>query len=161
MISEVDKFIVERAPWKLAKSKDDNAQDLLDDTLYTAAESLRIVTALISPVIPHAAQKIWSQLGMLEPVDSVKLADLRRDPRLALHSASEDPPKDDPREWVGDAKIAGRAVEVPEADRHSEPAPRFRVDVDEVVLMRVGRPADHLVIESWHEGRGLQRRERR
>jgi len=77
MISEVDKFIVDRAPWKLAKSKEDNAQDLLDDTLYTAAESLRIVTALLSPVIPHAAQKIWSRLGMLEPVDSVKFADLQ------------------------------------------------------------------------------------
>ncbi|MEP6536806.1 MAG: methionine--tRNA ligase [Bryobacteraceae bacterium] len=77
MISEVDKFIVERAPWKLAKSKDEGAQDQLDDTLYIAAESLRIVTALISPVIPHAAQKIWSQLGMLEPVDSVKFADLK------------------------------------------------------------------------------------
>jgi methionyl-tRNA synthetase len=77
MISGVDKFIVERAPWKLAKSSDDGAQDKLDDTLYTAAETLRIVTALISPVIPHAAQKIWSQLGMLEPVDSVKFANLK------------------------------------------------------------------------------------
>ena len=98
-------------------------------------------------------------MGMMP--GSVKLADLRRDARLALHSASEDPPKDDPSEWVGDAKIAGRAVEVPDVDRDSEPAPRFRVDIDEVVLIRVGRPADHLVIESWHEGRGLQRRERR
>jgi methionyl-tRNA synthetase len=77
MISEVDKFIVERAPWKLAKSSEDGAQDKLDDTLYTAAETLRIVTALIFPVIPHAAQKIWSQLGMLEPVESVKFADLK------------------------------------------------------------------------------------
>ena len=77
MISGVDKFIVERAPWKLAKSSDEGAQDKLDDTLYTAAETLRIVTALISPVIPHAAQKIWSQLGMQEPVDSLKFADLK------------------------------------------------------------------------------------
>ena len=77
MISDVDKFIVERAPWKLAKSNEDGAQDKLDDTLFTAAETLRIVTALISPVMPHAAQKIWSQLGMLEPVSSVKFADLK------------------------------------------------------------------------------------
>jgi hypothetical protein len=92
---------------------------------------------------------------------SVKLADLRRDPRLALHSASEDPPKDDPSEWVGDAKISGRAVEVPDVERPSEAGHRFRVEVDELVLIRVGRPADHLVIESWHEGRGLRRRERK
>jgi methionyl-tRNA synthetase len=77
LISDVDKFIVERAPWKLAKSTDDGAQDKLDDTLYTAAESLRIITALLAPVMPQAAQKIWSQLGMLEPVESVKLADLK------------------------------------------------------------------------------------
>jgi methionyl-tRNA synthetase len=77
LISDVDKFIVERAPWKLAKSTDDGAQDKLDDTLYTAAESLRIITALLAPVMPHAAQKIWRQLGMLEPVESVKLADLK------------------------------------------------------------------------------------
>ena len=39
----------------------------LDDTLYTAAEALRIVTALLSPVLPESAPKIWAQLGMPEP----------------------------------------------------------------------------------------------
>ncbi|MGI8826717.1 MAG: response regulator [Chloroflexota bacterium] len=38
---------------------------------------------------------------------------------------------------------------------------RFRINITEVVLTRVGEPADHLVIESWHDGRGFQRRERR
>jgi hypothetical protein len=79
--------------------------------------------------------------------------DLRRYPRLALHSHTVDPPDDDPRSWCGDAKIAGIAVEVS--------AERFRVDITEVVLTKVGSPADHLVIESWHPGRGLERRERR
>lgn len=98
-------------------------------------------------------------MGMMP--GSVKVADLRRDPRLALHSGSEDPPKDNPGEWIGDAKIAGRAVEVTDGGRPSESAHRFRVDVDEVVLIRVGQPADHLEIESWHEGRGYQRRVRK
>ena len=98
-------------------------------------------------------------LGMMP--GSVKLADLRRDPRLALHSGSEDPPKDNPSEWIGDAKIAGRVVEVPDLERPLESAHHFRVDIDEVVLIRVGEPADHLVIESWHEGRGYQRRDRK
>jgi nitroimidazol reductase NimA-like FMN-containing flavoprotein (pyridoxamine 5'-phosphate oxidase superfamily) len=87
---------------------------------------------------------------------SVKLDDLQRDPRVAFHSTSEDPPADDPASWAGDAKIAGRAVEVPEQEFK-----KFRIDITEVVLIRVGRPADHLVIESWHPGRGLVRRERR
>jgi hypothetical protein len=87
---------------------------------------------------------------------SVKFGDLQRDARVAFHSASEDPPAGDPASWTGDAKIAGRAVEVPEKEFK-----KFRIDITEVVLIRVGRPADHLVVESWHPGGGLVRRERR
>ncbi len=75
LISTVDKFIVERAPWKLVKG-DEEAQKLLDDTLYTSAESLRIVTALLSAVIPQSAEKIWSQLGFAGPVSEIHTRDL-------------------------------------------------------------------------------------
>lgn len=89
---------------------------------------------------------------------AVKALDLQRDPRFAIHSGSADPP-----EWRGDAKIAGRADEITEPDtvaRINEGAPGgrshlFRLDVTEVVVVRLGDPADHLVIDSWHEGRGL------
>ncbi len=91
-------------------------------------------------------------MGMMP--DSMKLKDVQRDPRVAVHSASDDPPKDDPSEWRGDAKISGLAVK-------SRRSGRIRIDIKEVVLTRVGKPADHLVIESWHEGRGMHRRERR
>ena len=98
---------------------------------------------------------VW--LGMMP--DSLKVRDLRRDPRLALHSASEDPPSDSPSAWMGDAKIAGRAVE--STARQSDPsAVRFRIDIDEVVLITIGQPADHLLIESWHPARGLRRQKR-
>ena len=33
-------------------------------TLYTAAEALRIATALLCPVLPQSTPKIWAQLGM-------------------------------------------------------------------------------------------------
>ncbi len=75
LISWADGYIVEQAPWKLAK--DPNAQERLDETLYTAAETLRIVTALVYPVIPQSAAKIWEQLGMAQPIESVRLADLK------------------------------------------------------------------------------------
>ncbi|MDP9397594.1 MAG: pyridoxamine 5'-phosphate oxidase family protein [Actinomycetota bacterium] len=101
---------------------------------------------------------------------SVKFLDLRRDPRLALHSASEDP-----EIWTGDAKVGGRAVAVTDAGalaafagagQGSEaPSPGsfelFRVELSEAVLVQLGDPADHLVIESWHDGTGLRRVERR
>ncbi len=47
-------------------------------------------------------------LGMMP--DSRKLADLRRDPRLAIHSPTDDPPAERPSAWKGEAKISGRAT---------------------------------------------------
>jgi hypothetical protein len=83
-----------------------------------------------------------------------KAADLRRDPRFALHSATYDPPENE-AEWEGDAKVAGRAVLTDTGD-----ADAFRADVTEVVLTRLNEAADRLVVESWHEGRGVRRVER-
>lgn len=100
--------------------------------------------------------EVW--LGMMP--DSLKVQDLRRDPRLALHSASEDPPPDSPSAWMGDAKIAGRAVESTAPQGSDPSAARFRIDIDEVVLITIGQPADHLLIESWHPARGLRRQKR-
>ena len=98
---------------------------------------------------------------------SRKALDLRRDPRFALHSGSIDPPH-----WTGDAKVAGRVEEVSDPTRVEAvmeamggggegPAHLFRAEVAEVVVVRLPDSRDHLVVESWHEGRGLQRLERR
>jgi Pyridoxamine 5'-phosphate oxidase len=108
--------------------------------------------------------ELW--LGMMP--GSRKALDLRRDPRLALHSASLDPP-DDPTAWAGDAKLSGRAVEVDDPDvlrklgAGDDPgsAHLFRVDITELVHTRVGDPADHLVIDLWQEGRGVRSMQRR
>ena len=75
-ISVIDKFIVERAPWKLAKSAEANAPKLLDETLYTAAEALRMVCAALYPVLPETTARMWAQLGMPHPLDEVRLKDL-------------------------------------------------------------------------------------
>ena len=84
--------------------------------------------------------ELW--LGMMP--GSRKALDLRRDSRMALHSASVDPP-DDPAAWPGDAKLSGRAVDVEDPE----------------LLRKLGDPADHLVIDLWQEGKGLSRRQRR
>jgi hypothetical protein len=112
--------------------------------------------------------ELW--LGMMP--NSRKGQDLRRDPRLALHSGSPDPDDSNPSAWVGDAKLAGHAafVEDPaakerfageQAQMPPGPFDLFRVDITELTLIRVGNPADHLVIETWREGRGVSRVERR
>jgi methionyl-tRNA synthetase len=77
LISAVDKFIVEHAPWKLARQTDEESRARLDNTLYTSAEALRIAAALLYPVLPESTPKIWSQLGMGEPIESVRFDGLR------------------------------------------------------------------------------------
>lgn len=100
---------------------------------------------------------------------SRKCLDLRRDPRFAIHTSSVDPPA-----WPGDARMSGSVQEVVdeaqfeavmrasgEGEAEPEPAHLFRAELEEVVLTRLGEPADHLVIELWRPGRGVRRTERR
>lgn len=101
-----------------------------------------------SPRISGIETQIGEQVTFGSMAASRKLADLKRDPRLALHSPSVDPPEDDPGAWVGEAKISGRAVPTEDG---------FRVDITEVALTYLD---GGLVIESWHPGRGHVRRVR-
>jgi hypothetical protein len=95
---------------------------------------------------------------------AVKALDLIRDPRYALHSGSADP--DDG--WQGDAKVAGRAEELDEdelarvfPERESrEPMHSFRLLISELVVVGLDEPREHMVIDSWHEGRGVSTRKR-
>ncbi|HEU0139899.1 MAG TPA: methionine--tRNA ligase [Bryobacteraceae bacterium] len=76
LLSVVDRFIVEKAPWVLAKKEDEASQAVLNETLYTAAEVLRIATVLLAPVLPESAARIWRQLGMTQPLEEVRFAGL-------------------------------------------------------------------------------------
>lgn len=89
-----------------------------------------------------------------------KALDLRRDARMALHTASPDADESDPSAWPGDAKLAGRAVEVTDPEVLSrfelpgDGSHLFRVDIDEVVWTHVD--GQLMVIDMWHAGRGLR-----
>jgi hypothetical protein len=88
-----------------------------------------------------------------------KGADLRRDPRFALHSATVDPVEGSEAQWPGEAKISGRAIaagpitEGPDGDR-------FRADIAEVVHTHLNEEATLLVVEWWTPAQGLRRIER-
>jgi hypothetical protein len=99
-------------------------------------------------------------LGMM--AGSRKLADVRRDPRVALHSPTlEPPPHAEIATWIGDAKLAGSLAEIaPPEGTPFEDAGFFRLDITEAVLTYVGDPADHLVIETWHAGHGWRTQKR-
>ncbi|MGA7315273.1 MAG: methionine--tRNA ligase, partial [Silvibacterium sp.] len=65
MVAAVDGYLTASAPWKQPESISEEQQRAFRATvLYTAAESIRIITALVYPVIPDAAAKVWTQLGL-------------------------------------------------------------------------------------------------
>jgi Pyridoxamine 5'-phosphate oxidase len=93
-----------------------------------------------------------------------KGADLKRDPRFALHGPTFHPEEGKERDWPGEAKIAGRATPagpVRTGDASELPdGELFVADITEVVITRLNAEATKLVVESWTRERGLQRFER-
>jgi len=116
----------------------------------------------ISPVEPAIGDgRLW--IGSMP--GSTKSADLRRDPRCCLHSATEDKDVKD-----GDAKLWGRAVDVTDADERRafaaavreatgndvEEMPGgfdlFRLDLTAASGLRLGDDGQHLRITAWRAG---------
>jgi methionyl-tRNA synthetase len=64
LIQQTDSFISANTPWKLAKSTSETDRAMLGDILYQATESIRIITALLYPILPYATAKVWAQLGL-------------------------------------------------------------------------------------------------
>jgi methionyl-tRNA synthetase len=64
LIGAVNKYLVEQEPWIVAEKEDEESRARLATILYTAAEALRVVTALAHPVAPESTGRIWNQLGL-------------------------------------------------------------------------------------------------
>jgi hypothetical protein len=84
-----------------------------------------------------------------------KGADLRRDPRFALHGPVYHPVTGEEAKWPGEAKIAGRAAPAGGGGEDAD-SDSFVADISEVVIIRLNPEATLLVIESWTPGRGLR-----
>ena len=139
------------------------ARDFLDAHVHKILATLRRDGSprISGTEVVFADGELW--MGSMW--QAMKALDLRRNPRFALHSGSADPPA-----WTGDAKLAGRVEEITDPERkaagigaHTSPGPShlFRADVTELVVVRLVEPTDHIVVESWHAGRGVTRQERR
>lgn len=74
-IGRANKYIDETAPWALAKDPPKKAE--LAAVLYHLAESLRIISGLISPFLPQTAPKIRQQLGCVDALAAPSLDDLK------------------------------------------------------------------------------------
>jgi methionyl-tRNA synthetase len=65
LVAETDGYLTANAPWK--KPADRSGEDhaaLQARVLANAAEAIRIITALVYPILPVSAAKVWQQLGL-------------------------------------------------------------------------------------------------
>ncbi len=76
LVGAVNKYLVDEEPWIVAEKEGEENKARLATILYTAAEALRIVTALAHPVLPESTAKIWAQLGLGE-ISKFNLAELK------------------------------------------------------------------------------------
>ena len=75
-IAKTDGDLSVATPWKLAKNEDAESRSRLANVLYDAAESIRIITALLHPVLPYATAKVWAQLGLGDIEESARKGEL-------------------------------------------------------------------------------------
>lgn len=62
LVRKANQYLEERQPWKLAKQPE--AQGLLDETLWSAAEATRLIAIYLAPFLPETSDRILAQLGL-------------------------------------------------------------------------------------------------
>jgi methionyl-tRNA synthetase len=73
LVAETDGYLTANAPWKKPTDRSEADHTALQArVLATAAEAIRIITALAYPIVPDAAAKVWRQLGQGELADAAK-----------------------------------------------------------------------------------------
>jgi methionyl-tRNA synthetase len=75
VIAAADKYLTEEKPWALDNSPEEEARQ--GTILWTAAELLRVVSALAHPVLPDSTTKIWKLLGQPGSLNALELDGLR------------------------------------------------------------------------------------
>jgi methionyl-tRNA synthetase len=79
LVAETDGYLTANAPWKRPADRSEADHALLQArVLATAAESIRVLTALVYPILPESASKVWRQLGQGEIADAAKQAFLTK-----------------------------------------------------------------------------------
>ncbi|GAA5008397.1 methionine--tRNA ligase [Kitasatospora paranensis] len=70
-VKQVNGYLTEQEPWKVAKDTSEEGQARLATILYTAAEALRATAVLLNPLMPATAQKLWDSLGAEAPLGAL------------------------------------------------------------------------------------------
>jgi methionyl-tRNA synthetase len=75
LVAETDGYLTANAPWKRPADRAEADHVALQArVLATAAEAIRIITALVYPILPDSAAKVWRQLGLGEIQEAAKQA---------------------------------------------------------------------------------------
>ena len=73
LVAETDGYLTANAPWKKPADRSDADHAALQArVLATAAEAIRVITALLYPILPDATAKVWRQLGLGEIADAAQ-----------------------------------------------------------------------------------------
>jgi methionyl-tRNA synthetase len=75
IVDDLNGYITENEPWALAK--DAAQRERLGTVLYTAAEGLRALAVLLSPIMPESTEKLWVALGAAETLGRLEDQPLR------------------------------------------------------------------------------------
>ena len=135
------------------KSTAPDDQEILSQTLYTAAETVRIAAVLLTSVLPESSEKIWKQLGMSEPLNSLRVDELhwgqlpgeqkigetgpvfpRIDVKAAVDKIAELEEKEKQRQDI----LIGKVAEVPAGPAPAPIAAPITIDDFVKVDLRVG-----------------------
>jgi methionyl-tRNA synthetase len=73
LVAETDGYLTANAPWKKPADRPEAEHAALQArVLATAAEAIRIITALVYPILPESAAKVWRQLGQGDIQDAAR-----------------------------------------------------------------------------------------
>ena len=78
LVAETDGYLTANAPWKKPADRSDAEHARLQArVLATAAEAIRVITALVYPILPASASRVWQQLGRGDLAATAKRAFLK------------------------------------------------------------------------------------
>ncbi len=113
LVSVVNKYLVAHEPWNLSKHVSKKAR--LGTVLYNAAEALRIIAVLLSPVIPEGTARILKQLGVAESIGKLDITHLNwggLEPDSKIDQVVAVYPRLDPKQFMASVEKQKKKQEV-------------------------------------------------
>lgn len=73
-----NKYIDEHAPWNLQKQNDPRFHTVV----HNLCDAIRLISVMVYPFMPHAADSLWKQLGIPEKIETAKWNEQKKTGKL-------------------------------------------------------------------------------